>query len=101
MRETMTQYMISFAIGGLLGDVFFHTLPHMNAGGAHSHSDHGHHNHGDHSHNPEEMKNNFIVIIGIIAFFLMEKLTTTYLGGGHNHDHGSSSQTHEHSKVKG
>jgi len=85
MRETMTQYMISFAIGGLLGDVFFHTLPHMNAGGGHGHSnshgdgdhhDHSHHNHGhnhgDHSHNPEEMRNNFIVIIGIIAFFLME-----------------------------
>ena len=80
----MTQYMISFAIGGLLGDVFFHTLPHMNAGGEHCHShshnhshshadnSHHHHNHGDHSHNPEEMLNNFIVIVGIIAFFLIE-----------------------------
>jgi hypothetical protein len=36
-RDKMTQYLISFAIGGLLGDVFFHTLPHMNAGG-HGHS---------------------------------------------------------------
>jgi hypothetical protein len=27
--EHVTQYLISFAVGGLLGDVFFHTLPHM------------------------------------------------------------------------
>lgn len=84
--------MISFAVGGLLGDVFFHTIPHMNAGhgheehghGGHNHGgdshaghDHGHggHNHGDHSHNPEEMRNNFIIILGIIAFFIIEKLT--------------------------
>jgi len=79
--------LISFAIGGLLGDVFFHTIPHMNAGhggheehghdhGGKSHGhDHGGHNHGDHSHNPEEMRNNFIIILGIIAFFLIEKLT--------------------------
>jgi len=98
----MTQYLISFAIGGLLGDVFFHTLPHMGSGGhdhhghghsadlhthehhhdhdhSHAHGDsHGHggeHSHGGHSHNPEEMLNNFIIIIGIIVFFLIEKLT--------------------------
>jgi hypothetical protein len=29
-KERMVQYGISFAIGGLLGDVFFHTLPEMN-----------------------------------------------------------------------
>ena len=95
-KDKMTQYLISFAIGGLLGDVFFHTIPHMNAGhgheehGAHGHDhaghSHGHeghnhgapaggHNHGDHSHNPEEMRNNFIIILGIITFFLIEKLT--------------------------
>jgi len=78
--------LISFAIGGLLGDVFFHTIPHMNAGHGQEHGHHddghghghdhgGHHNHGDHSHNPEEMRNNFIIILGIIAFFIIEKLT--------------------------
>jgi len=83
--------LISFAIGGLLGDVFFHTIPHMNAGHG-GHEDHGHihdhgashshdhhagggHNHGGHSHNPEEMQNNFIIILGIIGFFIIEKLT--------------------------
>jgi solute carrier family 39 (zinc transporter), member 7 len=92
-REVMTQYLISFAIGGLLGDVFFHTLPHMSSGGhdhghghshgedSHGHSDpHGqshHHSHGDHghSHNPEDMLNNLIIIVGILSFFLIEKFT--------------------------
>ena len=57
--------MIAFAVGGLLGDVFFHTLPHMNSKSHgdshdHAHEHHGHdhgdhrHDHGDHghSHNP-------------------------------------------------
>jgi zinc transporter 7 len=50
------KYAISFAIGGLLGDVFFHTMPHMNSGGGHGHShDHGHDNktqgeHAGHDH---------------------------------------------------
>lgn len=62
-REKMTQYLISFAIGGLLGDVFFHTIPHLSSGGhGHSHGgvvpesshhdSHGH-SHGDH-HSPKE-----------------------------------------------
>jgi len=50
--------MISFAIGGLLGDVFFHTLPHISeSSGGHDHS-HSH-DHNDsaegkgHSHDPK------------------------------------------------
>jgi len=62
-KDIGMKYAISFAIGGLLGDVFFHTLPHMNAGEGHGHShdhssdekakggehaghDHGHEGHG-------------------------------------------------------
>jgi hypothetical protein len=61
LRDRMLYYLISFAVGGLLGDVFFHTLPHLNGGGdSHSH-DHGHdhshshdhgHGHEGHSHDP-------------------------------------------------
>ena len=29
LRDTFIYYLISFAVGGLLGDVFFHTLPHL------------------------------------------------------------------------
>jgi len=97
-------YLISFAIGGLLGDVFFHTLPHMST--SHSH-DHGHahthaegehhrdhseaHGHG-HAHSEADMFNNLIIVIGIITFFILEKLTHYYFGG-HSHDH-SHGHTH-------
>lgn len=37
-REYFTSILLSFAMGGLLGDVFFHTLPHLQEG---TH-DHGH-----------------------------------------------------------
>jgi len=35
-RDKINHVMISFAIGGLLGDVFFHTLPHISQ--AHNHN---------------------------------------------------------------
>lgn len=97
-RDKMTQYLISFAIGGLLGDVFFHTLPHMNAGG-HGHSHGGgntvnneekHGNNESHGHSSEETMNNLIIILGIISFFLIEKLTTSLLSDkdqSHGHSH--------------
>jgi ABC-type nickel/cobalt efflux system permease component RcnA len=48
IKDSLIYYLISFAIGGLLGDVFFHTLPHMNGSNSH---DHGHsHGHAEHSH---------------------------------------------------
>ena len=86
--------MISFAIGGLLGDVFFHTLPHISeahnhnsyegrddshSGRDHSHSEHSHsvhdHSHAGHSHSTTEMLNNFLTIIGIVSFFLIERVS--------------------------
>jgi len=82
-KDIGMKYAISFAIGGLLGDVFFHTLPHMNAGG---HGDaHGHEGHG---HSEEEVQTNFIIIIGILAFFLIERLTQSILSDPHGHNHG-------------
>jgi hypothetical protein len=110
--------MLAFAIGGLLGDVFFHTLPHI-TGGGHNHShehthDHSHHDHShehsndhhhehshdlthdhdldeghshDHAHDSAQMKMNFIVILGILAFFLIERVTHALLEDGHSHGH--------------
>lgn len=43
------------------------------------------------------MQTNLIIIVGIVAFFLIEKLTASCLGGGHSHDHGHS---HSHSESK-
>lgn len=110
----MIYYLISFAVGGLLGDVFFHTLPHLGqsngSSGGHSHDHHGHdhghgHNHGSgeeggHTHDPEQMAIYGIVIAGIISFFLIEKIVNNYLGGGHDHshDHGHDHKGHTHKK---
>ena len=89
LRDTMIYYLISFAVGGLLGDVFFHTLPHLggsgtghgSTSGGHSHDSHGHdhwhHDHGDgHSHDPQQMMTNLIIITGIVSFFLIEKVVS-------------------------
>ena len=88
LREKVIYLMISFAIGGLLGDVFFHTLPHLNASIQLKQS---HKNIYDidyhHEHNPKEMCNNSIIMTGIIVFFLLEKMVANYLGGGHSHSH--------------
>ena len=100
VRNTVVYYMISFAIGGLLGDVFFHTLPHLSSGGHghdHHHShEHGHGGHG-HAHSEKDMFNNLIIIGGIVAFFLLEKIVNQMMGGdGHEHSH-SHSHSHKES----
>ncbi len=92
LKDSVICYLISFAIGGLLGDVFFHTLPHLSSGSQghdHSHShDEGHHGH---SHDPMQMYNNAIIITGIVSFFLIEKIVSNFVGGdGHNHGHDHS-----------
>jgi hypothetical protein len=104
IKDSVSRVLIAFAIGGLLGDVFFHTFPHMNEGGhnhGHSHS-HGHdheheYHHGEldktgHAHSPEEMYKYGIVVLGIIAFFMLELITNMCMGG-HSHNHGDK---HDH-----
>jgi hypothetical protein len=90
--KRFTNVLLSFSLGGLLGDVFFHTLPHLSGDGhGHGHSygapappvdaGHGHshgHGHGDagssggHAHNIDDMKTNLMVVLGIMAFFMLE-----------------------------
>lgn len=83
--------MMSFGLGGLLGDVFFHTMPHIMEGKSHSHDhahDHSHdHGHGGHSHSEESMYPSIIILIGIYSFFLLEKLVDKYFSSGHSHGH--------------
>ena len=92
LRDKVIYVMISFAIGGLLGDVFFHTLPHLSgsySSGSHHHHHHDHHHEGghSHSHSPKQMCHNSIIMTGIIMFFILEKLVQSCMGGGHSHDH--------------
>lgn len=100
--------MVSFAVGGLLGDVFLHLLPHMFG---HDH-DHGHHEHAhEHQHDhdgPDEHVRNTVygcsIFIGLILFFVVDKFMRL-LGIGHDHNHGhrhghGHSHDHSHSSRK-
>ena len=82
-REAFVHVLLSFALGGLLGDVFFHTLPHIMEG--HSHGDHDH-SHGGHHHSEEMMQTNLIIILGLVVFFMIEKVIHGWFGG-HSHNH--------------
>mmetsp|Transcript_15435 Transcript_15435/g.15027 ORF Transcript_15435/g.15027 Transcript_15435/m.15027 type:complete len:166 (+) Transcript_15435:512-1009(+) len=106
LKQAVIYYLISFAIGGLLGDVFFHTIPHMShahGGDSHSH-DHGHsHAHGDshgHGHSEGEMINNSIIVLGIMVFFVIEKISVSIFGDGHSHSHGKKEEEHDHEEEE-
>jgi zinc transporter ZupT len=81
-----------------LGDVFFHTLPHISSGDSHDHSSHDHSNHGSHDHKFHEGHSHMIIIAGIVSFFLIEKIVSNYLGGSGEHSH---SHTHEKEQKVG
>ena len=95
-REKFVHILLSFALGGLLGDVFFHTLPHlMESNSTHSHGDHS----GHHHHSEETMNNNLVIIFGLLAFFLIEKLVHNYFEpGGHSHSDKDDAAEAEHQK---
>lgn len=95
--------LVSFAIGGLLGDVFLHLLPQTFVGEAIDHS-----------------KNNFVLVdekrntilgvfifIGFISFFLIDKSLRILehekgAGGGHSHSHSVDDQElRNHKKTDG
>lgn len=96
-KLNMTKTMLSFASGGLLGDVFLHTLPHLLMG-EHHHHDHEedqhdhHHGHGhlccDHEKGyldkllgpwmkDEHSRASFVglnMLLGFFVFFVFEKM---------------------------
>ncbi|KAJ2743505.1 hypothetical protein GGI20_003690 [Coemansia sp. BCRC 34301] len=85
--------MVSFAVGGLLGDVFLHLLPHMFAG-EHGHNRHHHHDHD--SEVNEHVRNTVYgcaIFVGLILFFVVDKFMRL-LGSGHSH--GGHSHGHSH-----
>ncbi|KAG0238980.1 hypothetical protein BGW41_007996 [Actinomortierella wolfii] len=83
--------LVAFAVGGLLGDVFLHLLPHSFLGEVHS---------GDVV-EVDEVKNiavGFGIFVGFFIFFCIDKVMRVLSGGegGHSHSHG-----HDHKKVDG
>ncbi|KAH9321439.1 hypothetical protein KI387_016078 [Taxus chinensis] len=120
--KTVVDLLAAFGAGAMVGDAFLHQLPHA-LGGSHNHShshslDNGHdhthnhnhnhnHNHASidshahsHSHSFEELSVGLAALVGIILFFLVEKIVR-YVEGlssqgvqgfhyGHHHHHKSN-----------
>ncbi|CAG8589371.1 uncharacterized protein OCT59_019801 [Rhizophagus irregularis] len=85
--------LVSFAVGGLLGDVFLHLLPHSFLG----------ENNDDEVHfvQVEERKNVVIgsaIFVGLSLFFVIDKLMRVANGGEgeHSHAHDMKEYKHEH-----
>lgn len=81
--------LVAFAVGGLLGDVFLHLLPHSFLGEVHT---------GELV-SANETKNVVVglgIFIGFFIFFCIDKVMRVVSGGegGHNHSHG-----HDHSHA--
>ncbi|KAG0198625.1 hypothetical protein BGX28_007948 [Mortierella sp. GBA30] len=88
--------LVAFAVGGLLGDVFLHLLPHSFMGEVET---------GDLV-TANEKKNVVVglaIFVGFFVFFCIDKLMRVLSGGegGHSHSHGHDHQHHhEHTDKK-
>ena len=94
--ENTLKTLLGFAVGGLLGDVFLHLLPHSyeephGAAGGHSHT------HGT-----------FVglsLLAGVLVFFVIEKWVrskaASYGNGGHAHTHSHGSHEGDDPAAKG
>ncbi|ODO07610.1 solute carrier family 39 (zinc transporter), member 7 [Cryptococcus wingfieldii CBS 7118] len=101
LDPTSLNTMISFATGGLLGDVFLHLVPHAFFG-----EGHGVGEDGVKSVVVEEKRNIVIggaIFLGFAAFFVLDKtmrvLSSSAGGGGHSHSH-SHNHGHTHAQPE-
>jgi len=85
-KKDSLKVLVSFAVGGLLGDVFLHLLPHAFL--PHSVEEEDVHDH------TASMKVGLWTLLGIFLFFLLEK----YMRGENNE--GGSSHSHSHSSQE-
>eukprot|EP00245_Coleochaete_scutata_P004127 TRINITY_DN16389_c0_g1_i1.p1 TRINITY_DN16389_c0_g1~~TRINITY_DN16389_c0_g1_i1.p1 ORF type:complete len:646 (-),score=155.89 TRINITY_DN16389_c0_g1_i1:334-2271(-) len=120
--RTFVDSLAAFGVGAMLGDAFLHQLPHAFGSGGHAHAhgahdhEHGHgheghaHEHGAtgaHGHSLADLAVGLSVLVGILLFFIVEKIVRSveaesqkgkavpFSGGHHHHHHGSK---HKHGK---
>ena len=95
LSKSTLKLMVSFAVGGLLGDVFLHLLPHAASHDHHHHHD-GEDDHG-HEHTISDLVPGLCILLGIFVFFLFEKYLRSRGGGhGHSHDHAYEDENEKH-----
>jgi len=97
--------MLTFAAGGMMGDVFIHSVPHLFL----DHDDHGHdHGHAhdhvhvlEHEHRHEDehgrehghdrmMIVGLLILLGYVIFYVAERLVSLRIKGGHHHSYGKN-----------
>ncbi|KAI8882228.1 Zinc/iron permease [Backusella circina FSU 941] len=78
--------LVSFAVGGLLGDVFLHLLPHAFLG------EHAEENAVVTVNNQKNVLIGLGIFTGLFFFFFMDKMMRVFNGGsgGHSHSHGET-----------
>jgi len=101
--------MLAFAAGGILGDVFIHSLPHLLEKHEHGHGHHEHmHEHGHHEHEHEHGHHEhdhdhhhalyvgLLVLIGYVIFYVAERVANLRMSGrAHAHDHAEPRGVHD------
>mmetsp|Transcript_43971 Transcript_43971/g.61799 ORF Transcript_43971/g.61799 Transcript_43971/m.61799 type:complete len:353 (-) Transcript_43971:88-1146(-) len=119
--------LLAFAVGGLLGDVFLHLIPHAmdphhhhehehdhdhhhdhdhdHHHHEHEHDHHHHHHHGHEHHDHDHSQSNYVglwVLGGIISFLMIEKFVHILHGegGGHGHSHGKKDDSKKKKKQE-
>lgn len=86
-KKPLLNILLAFASGGLLGDAFLHLIPHAAMSVGHSHG-HGHSHEGEESHS-HDMTVGLLVLLGILAFLVIE-MGVRMIKGGHTHSHSHS-----------
>jgi len=81
INHSLLKSLLSFAVGGLLGDVFLHLLPHAIESKEHENS-HSHQETAEHRH---DLSIGFLILFGILTFFIVEKLMRIRNGDSHSH----------------
>ncbi|KAM0837255.1 hypothetical protein ACQ4PT_061784 [Festuca glaucescens] len=112
--KAMVDALAIFGAGAMLGDSFFHQLPHAFGEGhshSHDHEDHAHaHAHEEsHAHSLEDLSVGLSILFGIVLFFIVEKIVRYVednaqngvhsLGHGHHHHHHKREDTSDKAKL--